>query len=211
PTLYMGLILPILVAAWSAQNHKVFRARLQQTFDLFAIAAIPIAVGGIVLGVPLMEFVAGNAFSESGEVLKYLVPASSIVFFGALFGHAVVGLQKQRIMTVAYALVAAITIIGYMLLIPVHGIYGAAWMTVFAELLITIITGSFVLAYSDFRPKLTRTAQSIGATLVMAAALLFLPQMHVLIAVLIGMIIFFSALPLFGGPHPKKLIDLLKP
>jgi O-antigen/teichoic acid export membrane protein len=211
PTLYMGLILPMLVAAWSAHNHEAFRARLQQTFDLFALAAIPIAAGGILLGVPLMEFVAGSEFSESGEVLKYLVPASSIVFFGALFGHAVVGLQKQRIMTIAYAIVAILTIIGYMLLIPVHGIYGAAWMTVFAELLITLITGSFVLSHSGLRPNLSRTLQSIGATLIMAAALLFLPEMHVLLAILAGMVVFFAALPLLGGPHPKKLIGLLKP
>ena len=53
PVTFMGLMLPIMSKAWSAGDKTGFAKRLQQTFDVFCVLAIPFAFGAWVLGVPL--------------------------------------------------------------------------------------------------------------------------------------------------------------
>jgi O-antigen/teichoic acid export membrane protein len=211
PVMYMGLILPILVTAWSAKKISTFKQTLQEAFDFFSILAIPLVFGTIALGTPVMKLIAGEAFAESGRVLAILGPAASIVFFGALFGHAIVGVNKQKPMTLGYALVAAITIAGYVLFIPEYGIWAAAWWTLIAEILITIITFIVVWRTSSFLPKMDMVFKALFSSIIMYIAIILLPELHALILVTIGSLIYFVALSALGGPKLKDAKALFLP
>ncbi|OGL95670.1 hypothetical protein A2258_02700, partial [Candidatus Uhrbacteria bacterium RIFOXYA2_FULL_41_8] len=102
PVMYMGIALPLLVAAWSASRTNRFKDYMQKSFDFLSIAATPIIFGSIAVGVPIMQLIAGSDFTQSGQVLMILGPAAAIVFWNSLFGHAVVALNKQKIMTFGY-------------------------------------------------------------------------------------------------------------
>lgn len=211
PVMYMGLILPVLVHAWSEQNKKQFYATLQTAFDFFSLIAIPFIFGVIATGVPLMTFIFGEEFSEAGRVLAILGPAASVVFFGSLFGHAVVGINKQKQMVVGYALVAVITIIGYLLFIPQFGIWAAAWWTLIAEVLITLITFAVVFHVSKFKPSLQLTGKSLIASALMFGGMYLLPHVHVLLSIMIGCIIYYVIMHLLGGPKLSEAAKLFLP
>lgn len=176
PVTFMGLALPILALAISKQDKDQFKRTMQLSFDFFAMTAVGFFFGALALGVPVMQVISGPEFSESGQVLKILGAAASIIFFGSLFGHAILAIHKQRVMTWGYVFVAAITITLYLALIPRYGMYAAAWITVLSEILITLITAICVYRVTHFIPNIKVLLKSLVAGGLMFAGLLALNQ-----------------------------------
>ncbi|MBU0614422.1 flippase [Patescibacteria group bacterium] len=211
PVMYMGLVLPLLVAAWTRKQKTDFKELMQNSFDFVSILALPIIFGSIAVGVPLMELIAGPEFSESGRVLAILGPAAAIVFWNSLFGHAIVGLNKQKIMTFGYLAVAVITIAGYIIFIPSYGMWAAAWWTLIAETLIGLLTFAVVAKTSGYLPKVKMALKAALAAFAMFLLLQILPEWNVLIVIAIGAAAYYVALALLGGPNPKQIKQLFLP
>lgn len=212
PVMYMGITLPILALAVTSRNKKGYEKTMQSTFDFFTIIALPFIFGSIALGVPVMEMISGSEFTESGQVLKILGPAASIVFFGSLYGHTIVALNKQKPMTLAYFIVAVITVAGYLILIPRYGMYGAAWMTVIAELIIGIISFIVVVKVGKHIPRLTIFFKAAAAGLLMYLTLGFLPDtFHVLVDIGLASLTYFVVLSALGGFKPIEVFKLFLP
>ena len=83
--------------------------------------------------------IAGEKFRESGYILQILIVATGAIFMGSIFSHAIVALNKQKTVIPAYAFTALIALIGYFIFIPLYSYYGAAWMTVCSEIVISLI------------------------------------------------------------------------
>jgi len=210
PVMYMGIALPSLVHYWSIDAKKDFRKMIQKSFDFFSIVSIPILAGALVVGVPLLVFVSGEAFAQSGAVLKVLMIAAVIVFYGSLTGHVIVALKLQKPMTWGYAATAVLALVGYLLVIPRFGLWGAAWMTVVSEAIIAIITFIVVAKASKFVPNLVVTAKAVGAGAVMYVLLTVLPPIHVLWQVVIGGLVYGAVLFGTGGVNISTIKDMLK-
>lgn len=211
PVMYMGLILPILVHNWSSGKGEGFSNTLQDAFNFFSLLALPVAAGLALVGTDAIVFVAGEEFRGAGPVLYLLGPAMLGVFFGALFGHAIVGLNKQRAMTKVYALVAVLTVAGYLWHIPEYGMYGAAFWTLISELLIAIIAAVVVLRVSRAKLSFSLLLKSLAATLLMSAAVFALRDVSVLIRIAAGIAVYFLCIQLLGGPSVRDLKRLISP
>jgi len=209
PTMFMGLLLPSLVHAWKNGDHITFKQRLSRTFDLFMLAVIPLMVGTQVVGVPLIQFIAGDGYEQGGEVLKILMLAMFGVFIGTLFGHLVVALDKQKTMIWGYGITAIITLAGYTLFIPAYGIWGAAWMTVFSELLVAIITAVLVYNASKAHVHLSVFFKSCLASAVMYTTLLSVPSWHVLVQILFAVGIYLVCMLLLKGITKEDLTIIM--
>src|SRR5690606_17844138 len=133
PVLFMGLLLPSLVADWASGDRAAFRGHLDRAFAFFALLGFPIAAGAQVVAEPLVVFIAGPEYAPAGTILRLLMLAVLGVFFGGLYGHAVVAVNGQHRMMYGYATVAALATAGYLLCIPRFGVWGAIGVTVAAE------------------------------------------------------------------------------
>ncbi|KKR88218.1 MAG: Polysaccharide biosynthesis protein [Candidatus Uhrbacteria bacterium GW2011_GWE2_41_1153] len=211
PVMYMGIALPLLVAAWSASRTNRFKDYMQKSFDFLSIAATPIIFGSIAVGVPIMQLIAGSDFTQSGQVLMILGPAAAIVFWNSLFGHAVVALNKQKIMTFGYLAVAVFTVIGYVIFIPQYGMWAAAWMTLFSEMLIGLLTFAVVWRISHYFPSLKMLSKAVLASIIMFIVLKLLADLHIAILLPLSMIVYAVALTALGGPKPKEVLNLFLP
>lgn len=205
PVMFMGILLPLIVNKWSTGNRDEFRVHVRRTFDLFMIAAVPIVVGTQVIAKPLIELIAGPGYEGSGDVLKLLIFAVFGVFLGALFGHVIVALNKQKPMTWGYITVAIVTIIGYFLFIPTYGIWGAAWMTLFSEGLIALITFVVVWRVTGILPHFAVTIKAAIASAVMYLALIFSPFPFVLLDILLATIVYLLVMLLIKGIRLEEL------
>ncbi len=208
PVMFMGLVLPILVRNWRDGQSIDFKKMIQKTFDFFSIVAIPFSVGAIALGVPLMTLVAGADFAESGRVLKILMPAASILFFGSLYGHTIVAIKKQKIMTWGYIVTAIFSIAGYLIFIPSHGIWGAAWVTVFSESLIALLTFIVVTKNTRILPNPLSLFKAGLASVLMYFVLTALPTLNVLISIILGSIVYFIILYIIKGIKKETIKEL---
>ncbi|NQV90142.1 flippase [Candidatus Uhrbacteria bacterium] len=189
PTMLMGLALPSLVHMWSLGKKEEFRARVSRLFDLFVLAVIPVIVGAQLVSTELTVLIAGEDFTSAGPVLALLIFALIGVFMGALYGHLIVALDKQRGMIWGYSFVAVIAITGYLWLIPTYGMWGAVWVTLVSEALIALITFLVVYKTSRALPNLTVVFKSLVSAAIMYLAL---SQMNapVFIDILVGGIIY---------------------
>ncbi|MBI4433754.1 flippase [Candidatus Uhrbacteria bacterium] len=204
PHMVMGLMLPLFAAAWGAGDHAQLRARLQHTFDALAVVAMPITVGAIVLGTPLMILISGPEFAVSGPVLGVLALALLGIFLGQPFGYAVVAVGAQRRMLLGYAVVAAVTLAGYLLLIPRYSFWGAAGMTVVSEVAIAFWTFVIVRRATQFTPKLAVAGCAALAALGMVVPLLLTSAWPVLIRIAIGAITYCVLLVVF--PSTRQMM-----
>lgn len=205
PFLFMGLVLPFMVRAWTANDRNDFRKILDRTFSVFMLGVIPMIAGTAILGRPLMTLAAGKNFADAGSFLVVLIIAAGTVFFGSLFGHAIVAMGLQRKTVWIYAVDAVISLGLYMLLIPRFGAWGAAGVTIFSELFIAIAAFAVVALKTGFRPSAGPILKSFGATILMLGLLWatpswpFIPRALTAAAIYGVLLMLFRAVPSF--PH----------
>ncbi len=192
PVMFMGLLLPLAVQHWTTKNKEAFRKQVSRTFDLFMMAIIPIIIGTQAIGPKLIALIAGPGYEISGEIIKLLILAMIGVFLGALFGHLIVAINKQKQMTLGYIAVAIISVAGYLWLIPIYGIWGAVWMTLFSEGLIALITYLVVHKEAELRLNPTITLKALLAAGVMYVVLISIPTLPALIDLLIAVVVYIA-------------------
>ncbi|MBP9828214.1 oligosaccharide flippase family protein [Patescibacteria group bacterium] len=210
PITFMGLILPLLVAAWTQKNKELFHKRLQDAFDFFVIFALPIAAGAALVGTSLMTFVKPDLIL-AGHLQWIMGPVTAIVFFNTLYGHAIVAINKQKQMVLGYLVVALLSIIGYITFIPTYGAWAAALVTLVSEVLITAIAFTYVTKTTGSLPKIGMALRALIATITMSTAIFFLPMPNPIMSVALGVIVYGCTLILVGGPKPRDIKLLFLP
>jgi O-antigen/teichoic acid export membrane protein len=210
PTIFMGLVMPLLASAWAAGRHEEFRRKLGKAFDALSIIALPLAFGTYFVAGDLMGFVGGEKFAASGPYLAVLMFAGAAVFWSTLFGYAVVALGLQRKMIFAYAADAALSLALYAYAIPKYGAIGAAWVTVFSETFIAIIVAVAVLTTVRHVPKMAVFAKAFAASALMAGVVWLASPLNVLARIVLGMIIYTILILLFGAVTKQTLLSFRK-
>lgn len=210
PMMFAGLLLPVLTAAWSGRDLEKFKRVMQKSFDFLVMIAVPIIFGTFFLGERLMSFVAGSDFALSGTILKILILAAGMIFVGTLFGHLVVAVQKQRKMIWGYALVAAICLAGYIILIPRYSFWAAAWITVFSEGAIALLTFLVVWRNTRLVPSGKTLLKSVLASLAMSIVIYLLINLNLVALIILAAAIYFGVLYLLKGYTKKTILEIFK-
>lgn len=166
PHMFMGLVLPVLTAAWISHDMARINRIWQKAFLFFSIITIPLITGTFILGIPVMKLVAGSEFAASGEILKILILATAAIFFGTLGNYIVLVLERQRFLIKFFLLNAAVSLIGYLLFIPRFSYWGAAWVTVASEFFIVLA------AWLVIRPALSLSIPWGSAFKILVASIL---------------------------------------
>ena len=199
PMIFMGISLPVLTKAWTSGNRVDFSWKLGRAFDFLAMLAVPLAFGTYLVADDLMALAAGADFRTSGQYLTILMIAGAAVFWSGLFGHAAVALNLQRKMIWAYAADALLSLPLYFLLVPRYGAPAAAWVTVFSEVFITVVTAAVVLTYTRTRIRLGTFWRAALASALMSGCIFALGPLPVLARLFSGIAVYGALLCLFGA------------
>ncbi|MDO8622358.1 MAG: polysaccharide biosynthesis C-terminal domain-containing protein, partial [bacterium] len=103
-----------------------------------------------------------------------------------------------------YATVAVVTLVGYLIAIPVWSYWGAAWLTVASEIAIATITFRVVRRASGFRIALRIPAAALAASVIMAFVLLLAHEHHVIPRIALGAIVY--GLVIFILPPTRRIV-----
>lgn len=210
PMMFAGLILPVLTATWAEGNLERFRRIAQKSFDFLIMIIVPVIFGTLFLGERLMKFVAGDDFALSGTILKILILAAGAIFLGTLFGHMVVAVKKQRVMIWGYAVVAVVSLLGYVILIPHYTYWAASWITVFSEGAIALLTFFVVWKTTGIVLSGKILVKTAIASLAMSAILYFLAAANLLFLIALGAAVYFATLYLLRGYSKETITEILK-
>jgi len=216
PFMFAGLILPILTAAWLGSNPIYFKKVLQKSLDVMVIAALPLIVGAQFLAKPVMIFVAGSEFADSGIILQLLMVGVAAIFIGTLFAHAAIAMHKQKKLIGFYAFTSISSLLAYVILIPKFSYMGAAWVTVYSEIMIAILCAYSVFKHSRFLLNLKTSLKSLIASLIMGGFIYLLPNLYknslggLILVIILAIVLYFLILYLLKGISPEDLEAILK-
>lgn len=194
PHMFLGLVMPLMTAAWVAQDISRLQKIWERAFVFFCFLALPMVAGSLVAGQPLMVLVAGPDFVQSGAILKILMVATAAIFFGSLYNYMVIVVDKQRAIIKYFLLVAIISLIGYLICIPLFSYWGAAWMTVVSEVLMVI--GGWLVTRRSVRlpiPWITVAKIIISCAIMAIASYLVRPYVPILILLLFSIAVYSIA------------------
>ncbi|MFA5050775.1 MAG: flippase [Patescibacteria group bacterium] len=194
PPIFVGLIMPYLSRSWAEKNLESFKMIFQKSFDFFMVIIWPLIIGTMCLAAPLMMFVAGADFLVSAPPLRILIWATGLIFLGTLSTYAVVAIEKQKLMLPFYFISALVGLIGYLIFIPTYSYYGAAYMTIVAELLTTALSFWIIYKTTKFLPNFKIGSKSLLASLIMGFFLLILSGQNLFFLIFVAIIIYFAAL-----------------
>ena len=215
PFMFAGIVLPILTLSWAQKNMASFKIVLQKSFDFMMILAVPLIVGTQFLARQVMVVVAGGEFAAAGSALKILVLAAWAIFFGCIFSHAIIALDKQKKIIGAYLFTSVTALAGYLIFIPRFSYLGAAWVTVYSELFIALAAFYLIYKYAGFLFNIKVLLKSVLASAIMAAFLFFLPSWYygsaggLILTLGFSAAIYFTGLYLFKGITKEEILVLL--
>lgn len=198
PAMFMGLMIPRL----TRQLHHApaaFRELLQRLFDLFWVAGLPIVVGLWFASPRIAELLGGTAFRPSAGVIAILGAAIAVIFFGNLFGSAVVVLGSQREAIWSYLAGFVTMVVVNLVLIPRFSYLGTAWATVATELVVTALLIRIVYRASGFHPRVFRAWRAVFAAAALGLVLWLVRDAGLITLTLAGVASYGAAAWLLGA------------
>jgi O-antigen/teichoic acid export membrane protein len=212
PFMFAGIILPILTARYAGGLREEFKDIYQKSFDAMVLFAIPMMVGTYFIATQTMSLVAGQKFAASGPILSILIIAAGAVFIGSIPAHAVIAIDKQKKIIGAYFFVALTSILGYALLIPRFSYFGAAWVTIYSEVIIALASVWLVYRYTQYLPSFKVFIKSILASIIMIIAIIYYPKLlseSIWATVIIGMLSYTLGIIIVKGIKKEDFNILL--
>lgn len=208
PYMFLGVVLPLLTQFF-VSSREMFIKTIQKSFDFLSILAVPMVFATWVLAEKIIVFVAGADFIDSALPLRIVIVAAACIYFGALFGYAIVGAGLQKKMIGIYIFDAVFSIITYLIFIPTYSYVAASVLTVMTEAI--ILFGAFYVLRRETRVKvdLAVFAKALAASLAMSAVLLSLISQSLITLIIIGLIVYFAVLYLMRGFHADDLRQFL--
>ena len=204
-------ILPVFARLVVQSREKMTRA-IERIVSAVYMAALPIAVGGIIVALPLIDLLFGEAFVRSAAPLRILLLTLLADFSAVLMCNILLTYDRQRNIAV-YSAIGGLTNVSLnILLIPRYGIIGCAFATLVAQLVSNAYLQNTVRKLHPFHvtPHLGNALLATGA---MAIGVLVLQAAgaHVLLGITAGALIYGGVLYLRREPLLNDVAAILRP
>ncbi|HZS02470.1 MAG TPA: polysaccharide biosynthesis C-terminal domain-containing protein, partial [Chloroflexota bacterium] len=155
PANFTLALFPLL--ARRGQDDPAALARVyRRALKVLLVLALPLATGIALLAEPLVYLVAGPAYvPESVWVLRVLIWFLPFSFVNGVTQYVLIAVDRQRFLTVAFALATAFNLVANLVLIPTFSYLGAALVTVLSEV---VLLGPFWWAVVRHLPPVSLLA-----------------------------------------------------
>jgi O-antigen/teichoic acid export membrane protein len=134
---------PVAFSKIARSNHSPGEQRLhvRESLTLGICFIVPAGLILTALAPWVVRIVYGQAFARSGRVLLVLAPAAIFLGIALLMADVLRGAGKPMAATHATIVAAIFTAVGLAYALPRYGVFGAAWVSFGAYLLMAVIQG----------------------------------------------------------------------
>lgn len=204
----LGPLSPQMARHYGSAPERVGRS-FNFAFKLLWTLTLPIAVGTTLLSVPIIDLIYGEQYANSAYVLSILIWSLPVLSLSSLCGVVTTATDQERHAAKIYTVAALINLGTNIVAIPIWGYIGAAAATILTEVV------TFVFFYGLIRNEFP--LQNISnafikptmAALLMGGVVFWVQGFGVVLAIVVGMIIYPMVLLLLK-PFTEKEIALLK-
>ena len=133
PAIFASAAFPTIARLIKQNETDKARVLNEKSMTILYFIAIPLAIGGIVLGKPIIKFLFGEAYLPATASFQILIAALFINFPGAILSNLLMAYNQQRRLINYVIAGSASNVILNALLIPSFGIIGSAIATIIAQ------------------------------------------------------------------------------
>lgn len=210
PGLIAASVFPIVSRLATGNESSSAKRIVEMSVIGTLMAALPIAIGGIILGTPIMFLLFGTEYTSVTLAFQLLLLTILFVFPGTVIGNSIFSYNLQKILMWTTGLGAAANIALDFLLIPQYGIEGSAIATVISVIFANGANWYFLKRRTGFS-VLPGMKRILAASLLMGAFTygLSLVDTHVLLNVALSALVYLGALLIFREPlveHARKTL-----
>ncbi len=171
PISVLTTLSPVIAASWPGDRARLLRTS-RLTAELLALCSLGGLAFAIVASAPVVRLIFGAEFVAAAPALPVLGAAFVFISFGYLNGQllVVLGLQDRLLRISLVALV--VNVCGNLVLVPLVGFMGAAWMTLVTELVVFVGSLSLILRTLELPlPRPGRIGRTLAAAVLLGLAL----------------------------------------
>ncbi len=173
-------------------NREAATGELRFAARVLLAVSLPAAVGALLTAAPLMVFLGGEEFAASALPFMLMAPLLPLRFLNNGYAMTLSALDRQGDRTRGVSLAAAFNVLVNILVIPRWGAVGCAAVTLATEIL---LWGWFrwrsagLVGDIGLKTILIRVASACAG---MAVVVEFVPQVHVVLTILAGVVAYCS-------------------
>ncbi len=137
PIFFSNSLYPIL-SNLEKKNHQAYQKQIKFWAMLLSLLGVGLTISLVVVSL-FIPLIFGQSFVQSQASLQVLALGLPFFFISALLWHLVIINNRQKSLTIVYALGAAFNLIANLVFIPKFGYMAASVVTVISEILITLL------------------------------------------------------------------------
>lgn len=193
------------------RDNQKMRVVTEKIISLTLLAAIPISIGGFILGKEIVVFLFGGGYVGAALAFKILMLTLMVNFPSVIISNIIFSYDRQKSLIVNSALGGGINLVLDLIFIPIWGIAGSALVTLVAQL----VSSSYLwwrlkkINYYRILPYLRKV---VTAAVVMAVWCLATLSFGVNLLVIIGggILVYFGVLAALKEPLLAELRTIVK-
>jgi O-antigen/teichoic acid export membrane protein len=190
----LGQVFMPLLSETAGKGHNAEKKYLRWFGNATVGLALPIAVGGFILAVPLTQFVFGSQYSESGILFRWLTLTLITAPAASYCGAQLIPNRREKKYFLSVLAGALTNVALNLVFIPKYGAIAAAFTTALSQGVVALMNYYFARDLTR-TPLLDALALSAPATCVMAVCLVAVQiifPLHVLALVAMGALAYFG-------------------
>lgn len=179
PAMFVGLIMPML-AKYAIHHQERFLEYFKKSFHLILITVLPLIIVLFNKSFHIVKFF-GPAFSlislqDAAFVFQILLGAFFFVAIGSLLSNALIVLEKQKFLLIAYFVGMVINIILNLIFVPQYSYFATGWTTLLTEGLVSLLLFIFLLKDVSWKIYLQDRLRAIVPSIILILTIIFLPK-----------------------------------
>jgi O-antigen/teichoic acid export membrane protein len=194
PATFTFAVFPAL-SRFAEQKGEGLRAAYDASLRVLVSLAIPIAMAVAFLSGDLILLLGGEAYyPQSSQILAILIWFLPFSYINGLTQYALVAVNRQRFITIAFFIAAAFNLGANLLLIPRYGFYATSVVTVLSEIVLMVpflIAVRESIGFPHWRNVVGKPALA-GLVMLVAVQAGSLIELH--LALLIGLALYVAAM-----------------
>jgi len=200
PGIIQMSILPLFARLVRSDDQK-FRGIFERTLGLVFLVAIPLALGGAILGTQIVSLVFGPAYASGDLAFKILILTMLVDYPMAVISMAIFAYNRQKGLIITSLIGGISNVVLDLALIPRFGIAGSAVATLIAQILSNWYLWRIMKKVNYFQvlPRLKKMAAA-GAIMACATVILLFLNVNVVLNIIISAVIYFSVLKVLREP-----------
>lgn len=197
PALLAASLFPVFARFVGKQENAKLKLLMERGITTTLLIAIPIVVGGIILGKEFIKLLYGTEYLPAALALQILFLTLFMAFPGSLVGNYIFVHDKQKKMAPNVAFGSLSNIILNIILIPAYGIMGAAAATVASQVIYHGLNWRLAKKINNFFAlRYLRKIAGGAAVMGFFAFILNIAGIHVLLNVTLSAFVYLGILVL---------------